>query len=161
MSRGLVVLDKIPVDFCSIVRDAVEQVGPLVDAKSHKLMVLLPSIPCMIHGDRTRLVQVVANLLGNAARYTPEGGNITVCLTADESGMTLTVEDDGIGLSPEVLPYLFDLYVQAERSSSREKGGLGLGLALVKSLVEAHGGEASAASRGEGMGSVFTVRLRK
>lgn len=161
VSRGLVVLDKMPVDFCSIVRDAVEQVGPLVNSKSHKLMVLLPSIPCMIHGDRTRLVQVVSNLLGNAARYTPEGGNITVCSTVDESGMTLTVEDDGIGLSPEVLPYLFDLYVQAERSSSREKGGLGLGLALVKSLVEAHGGEASAASRGEGMGSVFTVRLRK
>jgi len=161
VSRGLVVLDKTPVDFCSIVRDAVEQAGPLVESKSHKLMVLLPSIPCLIHGDRTRLVQVVANLLGNAARYTPEGGNITVCLTVDESGMTLTVEDDGIGLSPELLPYLFDLYVQAERSSSREKGGLGLGLALVKSLVEAHEGEVSAASGGEGMGSVFTVRLRQ
>lgn len=161
VSRGLVALDKMPVNFCSIVRDAVEQVGPLVDSKSHKLMVLLPSIPCLIHGDRTRLVQVVANLLGNAARYTPEGGNITVCLRVDESGMTLTVADDGIGLSAELLPYLFDLYVQAERSSSREKGGLGLGLALVKSLVEAHGGEVSAASGGEGMGSVFTVRLRQ
>jgi signal transduction histidine kinase len=161
VSRGLVVLDKIPVDFCSIVRDAAEQVGPLVESKAHNLMVLLPSIPCLIHGDRTRLVQVVANLLGNAARYTPKGGNINVCLTADESGMTLTVDDDGIGLSPELLPYLFDLYVQAERSSSRENGGLGLGLALVKSLVEAHGGEVSAASGGEGMGSVFTVRLRR
>lgn len=83
-----------------------------------------------------------------------------MCLTADESGMTLTVEDDAIGLSPGRLPWLFDLDVQAERSSSREKGDLGLELALAKSLVEAHGGEISAASRG-GMGSVFTVRPRR
>jgi signal transduction histidine kinase len=161
VSRGLVVLDKTPIDFCSIVRDAIEQVGPFAKSKSHKLVVLLPSVPCLICGDRTRLVQVVANLVSNAARYTPEGGHITVCLEADESAMTLTVADDGIGLNTELLPFLFDLYVQAERSSSREKGGLGLGLALVKSLVEAHGGEVSAASGGEGLGSVFTVRLRR
>jgi signal transduction histidine kinase len=160
VSRGLVVLDKTPVDFCSIVREAVEQVGPLLESRSHKLELELPVLPCLITGDRTRLVQVVANLVGNAARYTPEGGHIAVCLEADASAMTLTVTDDGIGLSNELLPYLFDLYVQAERSSSREKGGLGLGLALVKSLVEAHGGEVSAASGGENMGSVFTVRLR-
>jgi signal transduction histidine kinase len=161
VSRGLVVLDKTPVDFCVIVRDAVEQVGPMLESKSHKLDLALPSVPCLIPGDRTRLVQVVANLVGNAARYTPDGGHIMVCLEADESALTLTVTDDGIGLSTELLPYLFDLYVQAERSSSREKGGLGLGLALVKSLVEAHGGEVSAASAGENLGSVFTVRLRR
>lgn len=161
VSRGLVVLDKSPVDLCGIVRDAIEQVGPLVESRSHKLVVFLPSTPFLIPGDRIRLVQVVANLLGNAARYTPEGGRISVCLEADEHTMTLTVEDNGIGLKPELLPYLFDLYVQAERSSSRENGGLGLGLALVKSLVEAHGGEVCAASSGEGQGSVFTVRLRR
>jgi signal transduction histidine kinase len=161
VSRGLVVLDKIPVDFCGIVRDAIEQVEPLIKSKSHALAMLLPAESCWIAGDRTRLVQVVANLVGNAARYTPEGGHITVSLVAEESAMTLTIEDDGIGLSDALLPYLFDLYVQAERSSSRESGGLGLGLALVKSLVEAHGGEVSAASNGEGLGSVFTVRLRR
>lgn len=161
VSRGLVVLDKTPVDFCVIVRNAIEQVAPMLESKSHKLVLLLPSVPCMIPGDRTRLVQVVANLVGNAARYTPEDGHITVCLEADEGALTLTVEDDGIGLSPALLPYLFDLYVQAERSSSREKGGLGLGLALVKSLVEAHGGEVSAASGGESLGSVFTVQLKR
>ena len=161
VSRGLVVLDKTPVDFCGVVRDAIEQVGPMVESRSHKLALMLPAAPCMIPGDRTRLVQVVANLVGNAARYTPEGGNIAVRIDADESALTLTVTDDGIGLRAELLPYLFDLYVQAERSSSREKGGLGLGLALVKSLVEAHGGEVSAASGGENLGSVFTVRLRR
>jgi signal transduction histidine kinase len=161
VSRGLVVLDKTPVDFCSVVRDAIEQLGPMVQSRAHKLAVLLPSAPCLIPGDRTRLVQVVANLVGNAARYTPEGGNIAVCVDADESAITLTVTDDGIGLRAELLPYLFDLYVQAERSSSRDKGGLGLGLALVKSLVEAHGGEVCAASGGENLGSVFTVRLRR
>lgn len=161
VSRGLVVLDKTPVDFCVIVREAIEQVAPMLESKSHKLVLLLPSMPCMIPGDRTRLVQVVANLVNNAARYTPEDGHIAVCLEADEGALTLTVEDDGIGLSPALLPYLFDLYVQAERSSSREKGGLGLGLALVKSLVEAHGGEVSAASGGKSLGSVFTVQLKR
>jgi signal transduction histidine kinase len=154
------VLDKTPVDFCAIAREAVEQVGPLLESRSHRLELALPARPCLITGDRTRLVQVVANLVGNAARYTPEGGHIAVCLETDASALILTVTDNGIGLSNELLPYLFDLYVQAERSSSREKGGLGLGLALVKSLVEAHGGEVSAASGGENMGSVFTVRLR-
>jgi len=161
VSRGLVVLDKIPVDLCSIVRDAIEQVEPLVRSRRHALAVSLPSVPCWMPGDSTRLVQVVANLVGNAARYTPEGGHIAVRLVAEEACMTLTVEDDGIGLGEELLPYLFDLYVQAERSSSRENGGLGLGLALVKSLVEAHGGEVSAASGGAGLGSIFTVRLRR
>jgi signal transduction histidine kinase len=161
VSRGLVVLDKVPVNLCSVVRDAVEQVGQLVQSRSHELEVSLPADPCWISGDRTRLVQVVANLLGNAARYTPKGGLIAVSLIAGERTVQLTVKDNGIGLGPELLPYLFDLYVQAERSSSREKGGLGLGLALVKSLVEGHGGEVSATSDGEGMGSVFTVSLRR
>lgn len=159
VSRGLVVLDKKPVDLCGIVRDAVEQVGPFIKTKSHNIVVSLPSKPCWIAGDRTRLVQIVANLLSNATRYTPEGGRITVCLGIDESVATLTVKDNGIGLAPELLPYLFDLYVQAERSSSGKNGGLGLGLALVKSLVEAHGGEVSAESGGKDLGSIFTVRL--
>lgn len=159
VSRGLVVLDKARVDLCGIVRDAVEQVRPFIQSRSHEVVLLLPSKPCWVQGDRTRLVQVVSNLLSNSTRYTPEGGHITVCLSVDENASTLTVEDDGIGISPDLLPHLFDLYVQAERSSNGRHGGLGLGLALVKSLIEAHGGLVTAASAGKGLGSVFTVRL--
>lgn len=159
VSRGLVVLAKVPVDLCSLVRDAVEQVGASIKSKAHKVVVLMPAEPCWISGDRTRLLQVVSNLLSNATRYTPDGGLITVSLAVEDSGVTLTVEDNGIGLGPDLLPYLFDLYVQAERSADGKNGGLGLGLALVKSLVEAHGGEVSAKSSGKGMGSLFTVRL--
>lgn len=159
VSRGLVVLAKVPVDLCSVVRDAVEQVGASIRSKAHEVVVLMPAGPCWISGDRTRLLQVVSNLLSNATRYTPDGGLITVSLVVEESGVTLAVEDNGIGLGPDLLPYLFDLYVQAERSADGKNGGLGLGLALVKSLVEAHGGEVSAKSSGKGMGSLFTVRL--
>jgi signal transduction histidine kinase len=159
VSRGLVVLAKEPVDLGSVVHDAVEQVGGFIESKAHKLVVFVPSEPCWISGDRTRLLQVVTNLLSNATRYTPEGGLITVSLTVEESGITLAVKDNGIGLGPDLLPYLFDLYVQAERSADGKNGGLGLGLALVKSLVEAHGGDVSAESSGKGSGSVFTVRL--
>jgi signal transduction histidine kinase len=161
VSRGLVVLAKVPVDLCSVARDALEQVGPFIKSKAHEVLVLLPSEPCWIHGDRTRLLQVVSNLLTNATRYTPEGGVITLSLKAEENDVVLAVEDNGIGLNPELLPYLFDLYVQAERSADGRNGGLGLGLALVKSLVEAHGGDVSAESRGAGQGSVFSVRLAR
>lgn len=159
VSRGLVVLTKVPVDLCSIVSDALEQVGPLIQAKAHQVVVQLPKGQCLINGDRTRLLQVVSNLLSNAARYTPEGGLITVSLSVDGPGVALGIKDNGIGLGPELLPYLFDLYVQAERSADGKNGGLGLGLALVKSLVEAHGGEVVAESSGQGLGSMFTVRL--
>jgi signal transduction histidine kinase len=98
-------------------------------------------------------------LLSNAARYTPDGGHIALSLAVEESTTIFAITDDGIGLSPDLLPHLFDLYVQAERSSDGKNGGLGLGLALVKSLVEAHGGTVAAASEGRGLGSTFSVRL--
>jgi signal transduction histidine kinase len=161
VSRGLVILEKTSVDLCAIVRDALEQVGPLIKSKSHEFVVAIPSGHCWIPGDRIRLVQVVCNLLSNAARYTPAGGHITLSLAVEESTTILTVKDDGIGLSPDLLPHLFDLYVQAERSSDGKNGGLGLGLALVRSLVEAHGGTVTAASDGKGLGSTFSVRLQR
>ncbi|HEU4375877.1 MAG TPA: ATP-binding protein, partial [Telluria sp.] len=110
-------------------------------------------------GDRIRLVQVVSNLLGNAIRYTPEGGKIAVHLDERDGVATVTVTDNGIGLHADFMPRLFDLYVQAERTADRTGGGLGLGLALVKNLVEAHGGTVTAHSDGAGHGSTFSVRL--
>ena len=161
VSRGLVILEKTAVDLRAIVQDSLEQVWPFIKRKSHEVDVSMPSGHCWIQGDRTRLVQVVCNLLSNVVRYTPAGGHIALSLVVEESTVVLTVKDDGIGLSPALLPHLFDLYVQAERSSDGKNGGLGLGLALVKSLVEAHGGTITAASDGKGMGSTFSVRLER
>jgi signal transduction histidine kinase len=121
----------------------------------------MPPDACMLDGDRTRLTQVVCNLLGNAIRYTPEGGHIQVALAVHEAQVSLAVSDSGIGIAPHLMPHLFDLYVQAERSADARNGGLGLGLSLVRSLVEIHDGTVSVASAGEGKGSTFTVTLRR
>jgi signal transduction histidine kinase len=114
---------------------------------------------CTVDGDLTRLVQIVTNLLGNAIRYTPDGGRIELSLEAHEDWLVLRVSDNGIGIPPTLMPHLFDLYTQAERSADARNSGLGLGLALVKSLVEAHGGSVAASSAGAGCGSQFEVRL--
>jgi CheY-like chemotaxis protein len=110
-------------------------------------------------GDSTRLVQVVTNLLNNATRYTPQGGAIALEVTQDATWVCIVVRDDGVGIDARLLPHVFDLFVQGERSSDRAQGGLGVGLALVKSLVEQHGGSISASSAGQGAGSEFTIRL--
>jgi CheY-like chemotaxis protein len=113
----------------------------------------------MVEGDYKRLVQVVSNLLTNAAKYTPEGGNIVVRLQVHPAEVLVEVSDNGIGMAPEMLSHVFDLFAQAKRTSDRSQGGLGLGLALVKNLVESHGGSVLAGSEGIGRGSTFTVRL--
>lgn len=159
VSRGLVVLRKIPFDMRVALQGAIEQVSPFIKARSHTLATSLPDDPCWVSGDATRLVQVVSNLLSNAARYTPEGGNISVIVASGESKVTLDVTDNGDGIEPGMMPYLFDLYVQAERSTDRKNGGLGLGLALVKSIVELHEGMVTASSGGAGLGSTFTIEL--
>jgi PAS domain S-box-containing protein len=159
VSQGLVLLDKYPVDLRTVIKNAVEQVGPMIAAKGHILNVDIPPQACEVCGDRTRLVQVVSNLLSNAVRYTPEQGNIRVSLGTDGNYFSLKVVDNGIGIEPEIIPELFDFYTQAERSTDRKNGGLGLGLALVKSLVELHGGGVTATSHGNDLGSTFTVRL--
>jgi signal transduction histidine kinase len=161
VSRGLLALDQACVDMTTVVLDAVEQIGPFIKTKAHELSIALPDEPCWVFGDRARLIQVVTNLLSNAVRYTPEGGRITLSLVTEQNSTSITVRDSGIGINAELLPYLFDLYVQAERSSDRKNGGLGLGLALVKSLVEAHGGTVTVKSDGKDLGSSFTVRLRR
>ena len=163
VTRGLVTLEKEPVDVKAAVADAVEQVRPLIEARRHRLEVHLAPEHALVEGDRKRLVQVLANLLGNAAKYTPEGGRIVLETEAESvpaSGrVVLCVSDNGIGMTAEVQRAAFDLFTQAERTPDRSQGGLGIGLALVKSLAELHGGTVHAHSDGPGMGSRFTVCL--
>jgi PAS domain S-box-containing protein len=159
VSLGLVRLDKHPVNLHTIIQNAVEQVGPMISAKGHILKVQMPPYPCTVSGDRTRLVQVISNLLSNAARYTPESGNIHLTLQMERDYFLLKIVDNGIGIEPAAIPLLFDLYVQAERSTDRKNGGLGLGLALVKRLVELHGGTVTAESDGKDLGCTFIVTL--
>ncbi|WP_052480777.1 hybrid sensor histidine kinase/response regulator [Gilvimarinus agarilyticus] len=159
VTRGLVTLQKEPVNLKTIVDDAVEQVSAMVEQKRQTLLVEIEEQRPIVDGDRTRLTQVVANILNNANRYTPEQGNIQLRLAADSEHITITVRDDGIGVEQKLLPHMFELFTQAERSPDRAQGGLGLGLALVKSLVELHQGSVTGHSEGTNKGSVFTVQL--
>jgi PAS domain S-box-containing protein len=159
VTRGAVELEKAPLDIRDIVMDAVEQVNPLMDARRHHFMLHLPPAMAIVTGDHKRLVQVMGNVLTNAAKYTPEGGNILLEVSVGVEQVDLTVVDDGIGMAPNLVRQVFDLFSQAERTSDRSGGGLGLGLALVKSLVELHGGSVTCASPGLGKGSRFTVCL--
>ncbi|SNT25377.1 PAS domain S-box-containing protein [Noviherbaspirillum humi] len=159
VTRGLVTLDRKPLNVADVVKDALEQVRPLMEARRHVLQVGLPSEPAQVEGDATRLVQVIANVLNNAAKYTPEAGRLRLQLTATPERVNVAVSDNGIGIAPELLPHVFELFTQAERSPDRSQGGLGLGLALVKSLVELHGGGITARSDGPGAGSEFLITL--
>jgi signal transduction histidine kinase len=159
VTRGLVSLSSQLLDLRAVVDDAAEQIRPLIAARRHRVVIDVPPEPAMVSGDHKRLVQVVANLLGNATKYTPEGGRINLRLSTDGAAYLLTVSDDGIGMEPGLVKRVFDLFTQAERTPDRSQGGLGLGLALAKSLVELHGGSVSAHSDGLGHGSTFSVRL--
>ncbi len=159
VTNGLVTLDKAPADIDAVLMDAVEQVMPLMKARGHRLSYsLAPGAPLVL-GDKKRLVQVVANILSNAAKYTRDGGAIELEAQIDGPQVRITVVDNGIGMAPEMAARAFDLFTQAERTPDRSSGGLGLGLALVKSLVELHGGTVSCDSPGIGQGSRFTVCL--
>jgi len=159
VTGGLVKLDKAPQDIRHIVSEAVEQVTPLIQARGHHLALHLPPDNTLVDGDRKRLVQVLANILNNAAKYTNEGGHIRLETDVDGPHVFVRIEDDGIGMSAELVAHAFELFAQAERTSDRSAGGLGLGLALVKSLVDLHGGTVSCRSAGAGHGSRFTVCL--
>lgn len=159
VTRGLVSLNLEEIDLRNIVERAVEQTRPLMEERQHRLELRLPGGAALVRGDRTRLTQVVANLLTNAAKYTPAHGAIQLSLTSAEGEATLSVADDGEGITAELLPRVFDLFSQGERKADRAQGGLGLGLALVRSLVQLHGGHVEASSPGRGAGSIFTVRL--
>jgi PAS domain S-box-containing protein len=159
VTRGLVALEKEELDLNVIVSAAVEQVRPLIDARRHSLTLQLSGRSAHVIGDRTRLVQVISNILNNAAKYTAPGGRITLSVTVDEQQVHVAVRDNGVGIAPDILPYIFDLFTQAERTPDRSQGGLGIGLALVKSLVALHGGTVHADSAGLGQGSEFCICL--
>jgi signal transduction histidine kinase len=159
ISRGLVQLEKAPVELAEVIAAAVEQVQSAAGLKHQRIEQQIGSASLLVLGDRTRLVQVLSNLLSNAIRYTSNDGLIRIMLEKRGSMALLQVSDNGRGIKAELMHRLFDLYVQAELSSDRTGGGLGLGLALVKNLVEAHEGNVTVYSAGDGQGSAFTVQL--
>lgn len=171
VTRGLIVLERQTHDMKHILADAVEQVRPLLTLRQHRLEQQMSPAAGLVNGDEKRLVQVIANLLNNAAKYTPAGGQIVLRLDV-EPGMgsqdgdggeygevVVSVRDNGIGMDADLQANVFELFTQAQRSSDRSQGGLGLGLALVKNIVELHGGSVTAYSAGDGKGSEFVVRL--
>ncbi len=159
ITRGKVEIRKEPVELLTAVAKGIEMAGPLLEQRQHALAVEVPPEGLEVHGDPVRLSQVVANLLTNAARYTEPGGHIAVRAWRDGEEVALSVTDDGQGIGPDLLPRVFDLFVQGPRSIDRREGGLGIGLTLVKSLVTLHGGRVEAHSEGPGKGSTFVVRL--
>ena len=130
-----------------------------MEAQNHELTVSLPSGAVWVEADPVRLAQILTNLLNNAAKYTPKGGHVWLSVTQEDQQAVISVEDNGIGIDSHLLPHVFDLFTQAERSLDRSQGGLGIGLTLVRSLVEMHGGTVEAHSEGLGKGSEFVVRL--
>ena len=157
--RGQIVLQRDEVDLAEVIRHGVETSGPLIEARHHRLHVQLPPGPLPVLGDLTRLAQVLANLLNNAAKYTDEGGDIWLEAHQESAQAQLRVRDSGAGIAPWLLPRVFELFTQAERTLDRAQGGLGIGLTLVKLLVEMHGGNVEAVSAGLGQGAEFIVRL--
>jgi signal transduction histidine kinase len=157
--RGKVELRKEPVELSTVVARAIETSQPLVEAEGHELTVALPPEPLRVSGDLVRLAQVVGNLLNNAARYTERGGRIRVECERVADRAVLRVRDTGVGIAPEALPRIWDMFVQAERRTKGSHGGMGIGLALVKGLVDLHGGTVEARSEGPGKGSEFAVTL--
>ncbi|HXM38013.1 MAG TPA: ATP-binding protein [Gemmatimonadales bacterium] len=159
ITRGTIHLRQERLDIGNIVKSAVEASSALIDKAGHRLKVTLPPEPVFVDGDPTRLVQVVANLLDNAAKYTDPGGRIALTAAREGDAAVIRVKDNGIGIAPDVLPTIFDMFTQAGLTVERAQGGLGVGLSLVERLVHLHGGTVSAHSEGPGMGSEFTVRL--
>ncbi|HEX3869379.1 MAG TPA: hybrid sensor histidine kinase/response regulator [Pirellulales bacterium] len=158
ITTGRVQLRHDRVVMSGIVERGVETAQPLIDQRRHELTVSLPPDPIWLDADASRLEQVVVNLLTNAAKYTDEGGHIWLAVHQEGPDCVLTVRDTGVGIGPDLLPRIFDLFTQAERSLDRSQGGLGIGLALVQRLVELHGGRVEAHSS-PGKGSEFVVRL--
>ena len=146
-------------DLNEIIAHTVEDCMPLIESRRHNLVLSVPEEPQWLEGDKTRLEQVIVNLLNNAAKYTDEGGKISLKLMRTGDYALIRVDDNGIGIAQDLLAYVFDLFTQADRSLAHSQGGLGLGLTLVRRLVEKHNGTVTASSAGIGQGSSFTVRL--
>jgi signal transduction histidine kinase len=159
ITRGKITLRREPVLLSDVVERAVEQSRALIDARGHTLTVSLPREELRVEADLVRLVQVVGNLVSNAAKYTPASGSIWVTAERIDEEIVLRVRDTGVGLAPELLPRVFELFVQGDAGLDRTRGGLGIGLTLVRALVELHGGRVAATSAGAGLGSEFVVYL--
>ena len=159
ISQGKIALKKEPVDLARIIAHSVETSRPLIDARAQALSVSVPAAPVWLSADFARLSQVVSNLLNNASKYTGEGGRIELTASAEAGEARIVVRDNGAGIEPQLLHKVFDLFVQGERALDRGQGGLGIGLTLVKRLVELHNGRVDAASDGPGRGAIFTVTL--
>jgi PAS domain S-box-containing protein len=159
IGRGKIGLQKAPVDLADVVATAVETSRPLIEAHRHTLTVSLPDRPVRVEADAARLAQALSNLLNNAAKYTEDGGRIELIAERAPEEAVLRVRDNGVGIAPEMLSQVFDMFMQVESSTDRSQGGLGIGLTLVRRLVEMHGGKIEARSAGLGEGSEFLVRL--
>ncbi len=159
ITRGKLELRKERIELRAVLDAALEASRPAIEQSGHTLEVSLPDVPIPLEGDSTRLAQVVSNLLNNAAKYTPPGGHIALSAEAEADGALVKVTDDGIGIPPAMLGRVFEMFTQVDRALEKTTGGLGIGLSLVKGLVEAHGGAVEARSEGDGRGSEFIVRL--
>jgi len=159
ITGGKVVLRREPLPLHAVLEQAAEASRPLLDAAGHSFQMQLPEAPLWVHADLSRLCQVVTNLLTNAAKYTPEGGQVNLVLDREQDWGRIRVSDNGLGIPPAVLGEVFNMFTQVNRTLHRSQGGLGVGLSLVKQLVEKHGGTVHAYSEGLGRGSTFTVRL--
>ena len=159
ITRGKVTLRMQRIDLATVVNQAVEEARPLIENRGHKLTVKMPQQPIHLNADASRLIQVIGNLLNNAAKYTEPGGTIGLEMRREADAAVISVKDNGLGIAADLLPRVFDLFTQSDRTLDRSQGGLGIGLTLVRRLIEMHGGEARAFSPGPGGGSEFVVRL--
>jgi PAS domain S-box-containing protein len=159
ITQGRIQLQRRPVDLAGVVSQALETVAPMIREKRHNVAVVSGQFPLYVNGDSARLVQCLVNVLANAAKYTDAGGEIRVETRPQAEQVIIEISDNGIGLSPELLPRVFELFVQGDRTLDRAQGGLGIGLSVVQRLIEMHGGQVSAHSQGLGKGSCFEIRL--
>jgi signal transduction histidine kinase len=159
ITRGQIQLRRERMPLAAALACAVESARPLLTGRGHALTLALPDDPLEVDADPVRLAQVLANLLNNAAKYTPPGGHVNVCAAREGEEIVIEVRDDGLGIAPEMVERIFDLFVQTDAARGDSQGGLGIGLTLVRRLVEMHGGHVEARSAGLGQGSTFTVRL--
>ena len=159
VTRGLVNIEKLPQDMAAVIASSLEQARPLIESKQHQLIVELTSEPAKVLGDQKRLVQIFSNILNNSAKYTPENGLIKLTMKAENGYIIIQVSDNGLGVLQEEQELIFELFAQAKRSSDRSQGGLGIGLALVRSMLKLHDGFISCSSDGIGKGSKFTITL--
>ena len=159
ITRGKIDLRQEPVNLAGIIESAIESARPLIEARRHHLEVSLPHEPLVVVADSTRLAQVILNLLNNSAKYTEEGGRISIVVDRRDEQAVIEVRDNGMGIAPELLPRVFELFTQAERTIDRSQGGLGIGLTIVHRLVEMQGGSVEAHSEGPGRGSEFIIKF--